>query len=220
MNAIPVFKGLLERRSIGDNDYEDYFIETNIVAFNTRVLGMRSEIPCDKELFVGKHIYMLDTRPLLEAEFKRMCNMLKNMSRLDGYTVFVIRSSKKNDDKCSYHVVFPNPVSLNDFKSITKNLWEFADLLFYALGEKRNFWDIRITSKGRGSGDSPTLVVLYSQRDTAYIKRHISMAHWRILCLYLCGHGELGLTEYPETDKLIENEKHMNKLLIRYSVKT
>jgi hypothetical protein len=219
----PVYLKFLERQEFGE-EYEDYFLDVSIMGFHSRVIGMDSRIPSavtinnlyTTHLFTDKHIFMLDTIPMNEIEYSHFRARAYNMSVLEGCLVVIAKSSQKTPDIAGYHLIIPQEFTEHDVQHITFAFKEYADMLFYGLGQKRGFWDLRISSKGKGTGESPEAIDIFFPRPQygSVFKRMrpISEAHWKVMQTYL------NLGDIPDKLPRIRNGNKVNEILMRYSV--
>lgn len=213
MYKYSLYTQLVERERLSDDEHEDFFVEVHILGMNTRVVGMLSNIPGIKGTARDRHIFMMDTIPLTVMEAENLYQRLENLSKYGNLPIVMIRSSTKADPTiASFHVVIPCVYTVNAIRDLTlESFRKFCDVLFLGLGEKRGFWDLRITSKGRGDGDKPTLIHYWIPD---YTLRPISEVHWKIMQTYM--------PRLPDLHKglnIIYNTKHIDKTLLRYSVK-
>lgn len=208
---MPLWTKAIDRKEF-DLPNEDFFLESRFLAFTTRVIGLKSNVP-NYEL--PYHIFMLDTIPLTSSEYSILRNTCMDISRIYGVSIFIVRSSEKESGMNSYHVISPHTFSPMDIRHLTlQRFTSEADMLFFGLGDKRGFWDLRMTSKGKGTGDSPTLMecILPLKED---ILKPVSKVHWVILQSYLEGIPKLkNKRHYP----IVDNVDCMNQIIIRYSV--
>lgn len=203
-----VYASLLDRRRIGEDDYDDFFLECRILALTSRVIGMSSEVYKDNEKS-GLHVFMMDTIPLNAEEYRELYNTLELLSRMEQWIIVFIRSSRKESDMHSYHVIIPHPFRPQQIRELTLSRFHrFADILFLGLGEKRNMWDLRISSKGKGDGDCPTLIRAFQPYVT---NRPTSLVHLDIMDTYLP-------ITFCKTTNNIYNQGSLNRILLRYSV--